>query len=161
MVVEAIDISWADNFLPMTSCIVDSAAIYMFMVVKIWNTIWPLPPLRWQPLQMGHSLHIKGRGGGDLDNLLMSMGEAWNCSVQCRTQYSTKIMTRDVNYQPVRFGFVILQYLTSLGKRTFQIDSDIFLNTYWRLWRFWTESLSKKPWLFEGKTNGFVLMLSF
>jgi hypothetical protein len=28
---------------------------------------------RWQPIQMGHSLHIRGRGEGGLDNLLMSM----------------------------------------------------------------------------------------
>jgi hypothetical protein len=55
--------------------IVDSAAIYI-MVVKFRNTIWPPSP-HWQPIQMGHSLHIRERGGGDgLDNLLMSMCRA-------------------------------------------------------------------------------------
>jgi hypothetical protein len=28
---------------------------------------------RWQPIKMGHSLQIRGRGGGGLDNILMSM----------------------------------------------------------------------------------------
>jgi hypothetical protein len=58
------------RLLPVTSCIVDSAAVYI-MVVKIWNNIWPPPPQFFLPRRAAlttisngtQSVH-KGNGWG-------------------------------------------------------------------------------------------------
>jgi hypothetical protein len=57
-------------FLPVISCIVDSAAIYINVVEILKYYFTPLPRSssfigwqRWQPIKMGHSLYIRGRGG--------------------------------------------------------------------------------------------------
>jgi hypothetical protein len=90
---KTIDISW---LLPVTSCIVDTAPPFILWGIKFINTILPPPPpfslhiggQRWQPIQMGHRLHIRGGGGGCLDNLLMSM---WQKPNGVRYQASRKI----------------------------------------------------------------------
>jgi hypothetical protein len=53
------------------------------MVVNLTNTVWPFHRRffftggqRCIPFLIGHSLHIKGRGGGGLDGITLSMGKA-------------------------------------------------------------------------------------
>jgi hypothetical protein len=70
--------------LPVISCTIDSAFRYVMVARKINNIDPPLhrsSPFiggqRCQPIQMGHSLHIRGCGGGGdiLDTIIMSMAQ--------------------------------------------------------------------------------------
>jgi hypothetical protein len=89
------DYPYTASTVPMTSCIVDSAAIHI-LVVKIWNTIWPPLPQFFLPRRAALTTSSNGTQSA-------LKGKGWGRSRYYYHVYSTVYSTRTTTCKKLAF----------------------------------------------------------